>query len=151
MSDPARTIAAERRRHDTRRITASPVRAPAAAPAARRTVPFWVWLVAGWAVQAGLRWWLGHRLSVPRADPDEAGYLIAARVLTGGPGADLTGSTFYQGGYPLLLAPVYAVSRDPVTVYRLVLLVNVLARALPMPLLYAAARRLDRARGRHVG
>ncbi len=69
------------------------------------------------------------------------GYLIAARWLVGGPGADLSGNTFYQGGYPLLLAPVYLVTRDPAAVYAAVLVINALAGAALFPLGYAAARR----------
>jgi len=40
---------------------------------------------------------------VPLANPDESAYLIAARVLAGGPATDFSYSTLYQGGYPLLI------------------------------------------------
>ncbi len=76
-------------------------------------------LAFGWLAQAVLRFGLAwHRLG-PVAHPDEAGYLVAARLLAGGPGADLSGHTFYQGGYPLLLAPVFWATDDPVLSYRL--------------------------------
>ncbi len=58
-------------------------------------------LAGGWLVQAGLRAWFGRMQVMPLANPDETAYLIAARVLGGGPGADLSGSTLYPGGYPL--------------------------------------------------
>ncbi len=110
---------------------------------ARRSARRWgLLLVAGWLVQAGLRAWFSRMQVVPLAIPDESAYLIAARVLAGGPGADFTGSTLYQGGYPLLIAPVYWFTRNPVTVYRAVLMINAAVGALLMPLAYAAGRRL---------
>ena len=53
-------------------------------------------LVAGWLCQAGLRAWFGRMQVMPLANPDETAYLIAARVLAGLPGADLSGSTLYR-------------------------------------------------------
>ncbi len=79
---------------------------------------------------------------MPLANPDETGYLIAARLLAGGPGADLSGSTFYQGGYPLLITPVYWFTSNPVTVYHAVMMINAVISALVMPLGYLACRRL---------
>jgi hypothetical protein len=99
-------------------------------------------LLAGWLVQAGLRAWFGRMQTVPLSNPDETAYLIAARVLAGGPGADLSASTLYQGGYPLLLTPVYWFTSDPHTVYHAVLLINSAIGALLMPLCYLACRRL---------
>jgi hypothetical protein len=64
-------------------------------------------LVAGWLVQAGLRAWLSRMQAVPLATPDEAAYLISARVLAGGVPANFSYSTLYPAGYPLLIAPVY--------------------------------------------
>ncbi len=79
---------------------------------------------------------------MPLANPDETAYLVAARVLAGGPGADLSGSTLYQGGYPLLIMPVYWFTSNPSTVYHAVLVVNSLISALVLPLGYLACRRL---------
>jgi hypothetical protein len=79
---------------------------------------------------------------MPLANPDETAYLIAARVLTGGPGADLSGSTLYQGGYALLITPVYWFTSHPPTVYHAVLVINSLISALVLPLGYIACRRL---------
>ena len=85
----------------------------------------WIVLLAvGWLVQAGLRAWLGRMQVVPLANPDETAYLIAARVLAGGTGADLSFSTLYQVGYPLVITPVYWFTSDPATVYHAVVAVN---------------------------
>ena len=111
--------------------------------AGRRSARRWaLLLVAGWLVQAGLRAWFSRMQVVPLADPDETAYLITARVLAGGPGVDLSGSTLYQVGYPLLITPVYWFAHDPVTVYRAVLMINAAIGALLMPLSYVAGRRL---------
>ena len=99
-------------------------------------------LVAGWLVQAGLRAWLSRMQTVPLATPDEAAYLIAARVLAGGVPANFSYSTLYQAGYPLLIAPVYWFTHNPVTVYRAVLMINAPISAGVMPLAYLAGRRL---------
>jgi hypothetical protein len=104
-------------------------------------------LVAGWLVQAGLRAWFSRAQVVPLDNPDETAYLIAARVLAGGPAADFSGatlyhSTLYQGGYPLLITPVYWFTSSPAAVYHAVLLINAVVSALVMPLGYLACRRL---------
>jgi hypothetical protein len=104
-------------------------------------------LVAGWLVQAGLRAWFSRAQVVPLDNPDETAYLIAARVLAGGPAADFSGatlyhSTLYQGGYPLLITPVYWFSSSPAAVYHAVLLINAAVSALVLPLGYLACRRL---------
>lgn len=118
---------------------AAPVSAPA--PRARRT-RHGLLLAAGFAAQVVLRLWLFRYHIRPVANPDETGYLVAARWLTGGAGADFSGSTFYQGGYALLLAPAHLVTDDPVTVYRLVVVVGSLAAAGVFPLAYLMLRRL---------
>ena len=91
--------------------------------AARRSARRWALLLAvGWLAQAGLRAWFSRGQTVPLANPDESAYLIAARVLTGGAPANFSYYTLYPGGYPLLIAPVYWFTHNPVTVYRAVLL-----------------------------
>ena len=114
-------------------------RGAGSARARRRWV---VLLVAGWLCQAGLRAWFGRMQVMPLANPDETAYLIAARVLAGGPGADLSGSTLYPGGYPLLITPVYWFTSNPATVYHAVLMINAAISAAIMPLGYLACRRL---------
>ena len=110
---------------------------------ARPSGRFWVILLTvGWLVQAGLRVWFSRQQFMPLANPDETAYLVAARVLAGGPGADLSGSTLYQVGYPLLITPVYWFTSNPSTVYHAVLVINALISALVLPLGYIACRRL---------
>ncbi|NUW31316.1 hypothetical protein HTZ77_07750 [Nonomuraea sp. SMC257] len=99
-------------------------------------------LAGGWLAQVLLRLWLYRYHTGPVANPDETGYLVAARWLAGGAGADLTGSTFYQGGYALLLVPAYWVTSDPVMVYRLVAGIGSMAAATAFPLAYVVLRRL---------
>ncbi|MBE1535089.1 hypothetical protein [Actinomadura algeriensis] len=110
----------------------------------RRALP-WL-LVFGFLSQVSVRMWFARGRTGPAANPDETGYLVAARWLAGGPGGDLSGHTFYQGGYPLLLTPAYWFSHDPVTVYTIVMLINAVAGAALFPLGYAAARRFGLAR-----
>jgi len=105
----------------------------------------WRWgllLGFGWLIQAGLRVWFSRGQVTPLANPDESAYLIAARVLAGGPGVDFSGSTLYQGGYPLLITPVYWFTKNPVSVYHAVLAINAVISALVMPLGFLACRRL---------
>ena len=104
-------------------------------------------LVAGWLVQAGLRAWFSRAQVIPLDNPDETAYLIAARVLAGGPAADFSGatpyhSTLYQGGYPLLITPAYWFASTPAAVYHAVLLINAAVSAAVMPLGYLVCRRL---------
>ncbi|MGI5202994.1 hypothetical protein ACQEU6_15635 [Spirillospora sp. CA-108201] len=122
--------------------------APPAPPGSSRRFPRalpWL-LAAGVLAQAAVRLWFSWARTAPAADPDETGYLLAARLLAGGPGGDLSGNTFYQGGYPLLLTPAFWFSHDPATVYTAVMVINALLGAALFPLGYAAARRFGLAR-----
>ncbi|URN06567.1 hypothetical protein LUW74_26845 [Actinomadura madurae] len=121
---------------------------PPVTPADRGTAPprpdrrRWVWLfVLGWAAQVAIRLWLGSGQTVPVATPDESGYLFAARVLTGGPDADMSFGTVYRGGYPLLLTPAFWFATGPVGVYRAALVINALVSAVMLPLAYLLLRR----------
>ncbi|WP_301176451.1 hypothetical protein [Actinomadura geliboluensis] len=120
-------------------------RPPAAAappPPGRRRPRALPWLLAaGVLAQAAVRLWFARARTGPVANPDETGYLVAARWLAGGPGADLSGNTFYQGGYALLLTPAHWLSHDPTTVYTAVMVINAVIGAALFPLGYAAARR----------
>ncbi|MFI6518329.1 hypothetical protein ACIBF1_22425 [Spirillospora sp. NPDC050679] len=116
---------------------------PPAGPARRR----WrLALLLGWLGQAVVRLVLAAGQSMPVATPDETGYLFAARVLTGGPGADMSYGTVYRGGYPLLLTPAFGLADDPAVVYRLVQVENALISALMLPLAYVLLRRCGLAR-----
>jgi hypothetical protein len=108
----------------------------------RRKWLFALLLAAGWLAQAGLRAWFSRAQVMPLDNPDETAYLIAARVLGGGPGADFSGATQYQGGYPLLITPVYWFTSSPAAVYHAVLLINAAVSAAVMPLGYLVCRRL---------
>lgn len=105
-------------------------------------------LLVGWAVQVGVRLAFSAGQTMPVATPDETGYLFAARILTGGPPADMSYGTVYRGGYSLLLAPVFELVRDPTTAYRLCLVINALVGALVLPLAYVLLRRFGLTRGR---
>ncbi|XRQ11467.1 hypothetical protein ACN3XK_11450 [Actinomadura welshii] len=132
------------------RAAARPPVAPAgpgtAAPGAAATGPSrrrWALLFGlGWLAQVAVRIWLSSGQTVPVATPDESGYLFAARVLTGGPDADMSFGTVYRGGYPLLLLPAFLFGDDPVGVYRAALVINALASAAMLPLGYLLLRRL---------
>ncbi|GAA3699216.1 hypothetical protein GCM10022224_076450 [Nonomuraea antimicrobica] len=121
--------------------------APAAlgSPAGPRRV--WWLLAAGWAAQVVLRLWLYRYHTGPVANPDEVGYLLAARWMAGGAGADLSGTTFYQAGYALLLVPAFWLTSDPVTAYRLVVVAGTLVAAGAYPVAYVLLRRLRAGRG----
>ncbi|WP_131739736.1 hypothetical protein [Actinomadura roseirufa] len=101
------------------------------------------WLIAaGVLAQVAVRLWFARARTSPVANPDETGYLLAARWLAGGHGGDMSFNTFYQAGYPLLLTPVYWLTHDPVTVYTAVMVINAAVGAALFPLGYLAARRL---------
>jgi hypothetical protein len=115
--------------------------APDAPPRTRRHRALPWLLAAGFAAQVCVRLWFARARTGPVANPDETGYLLAARLLSGGHGGDMSGNTFYQGGYAALLAPAYGFSHDPVTVYTIALAINAVIGAAPFPLGYLAARR----------
>ena len=126
-------------------ITAAPARARVrrTVGVVRQTPRRWLFLlVAGWLVQAALRAWFSRMQVVPLANPDEAAYLEAARILAGGTADNFSSGTLYQGGYPLLIMPVYWFTSNSVMVYHAVMVINALAGATLMPLAYVACRRL---------
>lgn len=103
-------------------------------------------LIAGWLGQAALRAWFSRGQTVPLANPDETAYLITARMLAGGPAANFSYGTLYPAGYPLLITPVFWFTRNPLTAYHAVLVINAMISALLMPLAYLAGRRLSLSR-----
>jgi hypothetical protein len=110
---------------------------------ALRIRPWPLLLLGGWILQVGIRLWFAMHQTIPILIPDESGYLLAARLLTGGAAGDLSGRTFYQAGYPLLISPAFWLSDDPSTVYRLVIAINALVGASLFVLAYVALRRLS--------
>jgi hypothetical protein len=128
-----------------RTVARPPSRAAGPAPGRREARGFrhwWLLLLLGWVAQVAIRLWLSSRQTMPVATPDEAGYLFAARVLTGGPEADLSYGTVYRGGYALLLLPAFWLSDDPVVIYRICLAINAVISAAMLPLGYVLLRRL---------
>ncbi|MEU8117750.1 hypothetical protein AB0C21_03465 [Spirillospora sp. NPDC049024] len=114
----------------------------------RRAGPWWPVLFAGgWTMQFVVRLVFIPLHRMPVLVPDETGYLRAARLLAGGDRGDLSGRTFYEGGYPLLISLAFHVSEDPATAYRLVLVINALIGAFLFVLAYVALRRLELPRG----
>ncbi|WP_187414356.1 hypothetical protein [Nonomuraea sp. PA05] len=101
----------------------------------------WWLLATGWVAQVALRLWLHRYHATPVANPDETGYLLAARWLAGGAAADLSGSTFYHAGYALLLVPIFWLTSDPELAYRLAVGVGAVAGAGAYPVAYALLRR----------
>ncbi|WP_067827577.1 hypothetical protein [Actinomadura kijaniata] len=114
----------------------------AAPPRRRRTLL----VLLAYLAQVAVRLVASAGQTMPVATPDETGYLFAARVLSGGPAADLSYGTVYRGGYPLLLTPAHWLSDDPQTVYRLIQAENALISALMLPLALVLLHRcgLDR-------
>jgi hypothetical protein len=114
---------------------------------ARRTARQWgLLLLAGWLCQLALRVLFSRWQGAPLANPDETAYLVTARVLAGGPAANLSYSTLYPVGYPLLITPVFWFTTNPLTAYHAVLVINSVVSALLMPLAYVAGRRLNLSR-----
>jgi hypothetical protein len=107
-----------------------------------RTRQMQLLLAAGIAVQVLVRLILGIGQTAPVLIPDETGYLLGARLLSGGAAGDLSGRIFYEAGYALLISPAYWVTDDPDTVYRLVIGINALLGAALLFPAYAAARRM---------
>jgi hypothetical protein len=100
-------------------------------------------LVLGYLVQVAWRLWLVRHLNAPAAHADEDGYLLAARVLAGGPGGmSSENEAFRRTGYPLMLSPIYWFTSDAFAVYRGAQVVNALTSALMLPLGYLFGRRV---------
>ncbi|MEV5573121.1 hypothetical protein AB0L06_24020 [Spirillospora sp. NPDC052269] len=99
-------------------------------------------LVGGFLVQVLVRLVLGAGQTGPVLIPDETGYLLAARLLSGGALGDLSGRVFYHAGYSLLISPAYWFTSDPGTVYHLVIALNALLSSTLLFPAYLGARRM---------
>lgn len=102
-------------------------------------------LVLGTAMQAGWRILLCRAVPYALVQPDEHGYLIAARVFAGGPGGRSPGENplLRRVGYPLLISPAYWFDADhPFQVFRHVQVINAVLSALVFPLGFLFARRV---------
>ncbi|WP_149261800.1 hypothetical protein [Actinomadura sp. K4S16] len=120
--------------------------APTVGGTGRRTLWWPALLAGGWLTHFVVRLLFLPFHRMPVLVPDETGYLLAARLLSGGDRGDLSGRTLYEGGYPLLISPAFHASDDPATVYRIVLVINALIGAFLFVLAYAALRRLGLSR-----
>ncbi len=104
-----------------------------------------VLVVLGLAFVANVVWrlWLVRDVTALTVRVDEDNYLVAARVLSGGPGgASSENSLFRRIGYPLLISPVYWFSQDPLTTYKGVLGLNAVLNSLTLVPAYLFARRV---------
>jgi hypothetical protein len=138
VGNPLSTTSSRQSRGDVPELGSARVR-----PWARWS-PWWaLWLTVGYLAQVAIRVWLAHWSLVPQANPDESAYLITARVLAhAGAASDFSYGTLYQGGYPLLLVPIYWFTSNSVTVYHAVTVENSILNAFLMPLAYLVLRRL---------
>ena len=81
----------------------------------------------------------------PVQTKDEIGYLMAARLLGGGGGADLIMPPYaggYSAGWGLLVAPLWRVVDDPVRFMQTTIVVNVVLATLAVVVWAAVARRV---------
>jgi hypothetical protein len=109
-----------------------------------RAVPAWGWLAAIVALSFVLRAWLGRGMLAPFIMVDELIYAELARSI-GESGERLVRdvpTTGYGIGYPLLIAPVYAVFESLPDAYAAVKVVNSLLMSLAAVPAYLLARRV---------
>jgi hypothetical protein len=99
-------------------------------------------LVAGYVAHVALRLAISIGRDGPTNFADEAGYLVNARVLAGGVAGQMSGTSFYRGGYSLLLLPAQWLGDGPRAEYALVLATNAFLSGLVFPLLYALLTRV---------
>ncbi|MFC5379197.1 hypothetical protein [Aquipuribacter nitratireducens] len=126
---------------------ATPVRATAPARAPRTTRPGarpWQWVLVLAAV-AAVQTALSLDATAPVQTKDEIGYLMAARLLGGGGGADLIMPPHaggYSAGWGLLVSPLWSVADSPVTFLHLSVAVNVVLATVAVVVWAAVSRRL---------
>jgi len=108
-----------------------------------RRVPAWAWL-AGIVVASSLfRWWYGRGMVAPFIMVDELIYSDLARSLAAGNGLEVRGEPYLVSViYPLLLAPVYALSDSLLDAYAAVKAVNAVLMSLAAVPAYLLARRV---------
>jgi hypothetical protein len=90
------------------------------------------------SIYAILAW--SHRAPIVYAD--EPGFLGNARWLTGGPHWWMDSAGSLRIGYPLLIAPVFALVGNPASIYRIVLLINCVMVASMAGVLFLLVRRV---------
>jgi len=105
-------------------------------------------LVVGYLLHVALRVAISVGRDGPTNFADETGYLVNARVMSGGVPGELGPSGFYRGGYSLLLLPAYWLGAGPQAEYRYVLATNALLSSLVFPLAHGLLTRVFRVPGR---
>jgi hypothetical protein len=100
------------------------------------------WLVVGTVGLVAFRLLLTLFRTAPLVVADEIAYLTNARVIAGGHTAVM--DQFARGGYSVLIAPIVALDANPLSSYRLVLVLNALLAAAVAPLLYLLLTRCFR-------
>lgn len=85
---------------------------------------------------------LSSRLVGPWVVPDEAGYLGNARWILGDHSWQMPRAPAYSSGYSVLLAPLFALTRDPHLQWRLAVGLNAVLLASLFPLLAVVLRRV---------
>lgn len=118
---------------------------PKAASPARDRRRFVVPIVLGVALVLHVLWrlWLVRDVTALTVRVDEDNYLLAARVLSGGPGGESSENPLFRRiGYPLLVSPVYWFSHDPLTTYKGVLALGAVLNSLTLVPAYLIARRV---------
>ena len=77
----------------------------------------------------------------PAVVADEPGYLFGVRVLAGTGSGPLAGTSYYRGGWSVLLVPVELATSSPRGVFAAAVVLNALLAAAVVPLVFAILRR----------
>lgn len=101
-------------------------------------------LAGATALLAGFHAVSGLARTGPAVVADEAGYLFGVRALADHGLGPLAGTTYYRGGWSLLLVPVELLTGSPVAVFRAAILLNAVLAAVVVPLLYLLLHRYAR-------
>jgi hypothetical protein len=80
---------------------------------------------------------------IPLVSADEIGYLGIARYLALGAGPNMSGTAYYHFGTSALFVPLWWISSEPGTVYRMGIVLTAALAAAAVPLLVAIARELS--------
>jgi Dolichyl-phosphate-mannose-protein mannosyltransferase len=107
--------------------------------------PAWAWVVALFAVSAGIRFFLATKYKGPWIFQDEIAYADLARSL-GRTGhlaiRDFPGRNGFGPLYPVLISPAYAIFKNSATAYEAAKAINAVVMSLVVVPTYLIARRL---------
>ena len=141
IGDPSRPLTAPRDDHPTACAAAPSVAVPISRDPGARP---WQWAL-GLSTVAAVNGAVAVDAVAPVQTKDEIGYLMAARLLGGGGGADLIMPAHaggYSAGWGLLVAPLWRVVDDPVRFMQTTIVLNVALATLAVVVWAAVARRL---------